>query len=168
MNAVLIWTRQNNVHVFRQSWKLIGQCQSMDRVEWDASSLANIEFGNRFAENLHVVYFCLVHIKKRSFLTSCVFLFVFLNASSHLCFRFFSVHNCIYKRLSVFDTGLSLYYLCIRHRLVTLFVYSIQACHFICVLDTGLSLYLCIRHRLVTLFVYWTQACHFICLFDTG
>ena len=32
--------------------------------------------------------FCLVDIKKRSLLTSCVFWFVFLNASSHLCFRF--------------------------------------------------------------------------------
>ena len=32
--------------------------------------------------------FCLVDIKKRSFLTSCVFWFVFLNASSHHCFRF--------------------------------------------------------------------------------
>ena len=35
------------------------------------------------------ILFCLVHIKKRSFLTSCVFWLVFLNASSHLCFRFF-------------------------------------------------------------------------------
>ena len=32
--------------------------------------------------------FYLVDIKKRSFLTSCVFWFVFLNASSHLCFQF--------------------------------------------------------------------------------
>ena len=31
--------------------------------------------------------FCHVHIKKCSFLTSCVFWCVFLNASSHLCFR---------------------------------------------------------------------------------
>ena len=33
--------------------------------------------------------FCLVDIKKRSFLTSGVFWLVFWNASSHLCFRFF-------------------------------------------------------------------------------
>ena len=33
--------------------------------------------------------FWLVYIKKRSFLTSCVFWFVFLNASSQLWFRFF-------------------------------------------------------------------------------
>ena len=33
--------------------------------------------------------FFLVDIKKRSFLTSCVFWFAFLNASSHLCFNFF-------------------------------------------------------------------------------
>ena len=33
--------------------------------------------------------FCLVNIEKRSFLTSCVFRFVFLNANCHLCFRFF-------------------------------------------------------------------------------
>ena len=32
---------------------------------------------------------CLVDIKKRLFLTSCMVWFVFLNASSHLCFRFF-------------------------------------------------------------------------------
>ena len=37
--------------------------------------------------------FCLVHIKKRSFVTSCVLLFVSLNASSHLCFRFFGKTN---------------------------------------------------------------------------
>ena len=35
--------------------------------------------------------FCLVDIKKRSFLTSCVFCFVFLNASNHLYFRFLCV-----------------------------------------------------------------------------
>ena len=34
--------------------------------------------------------FCLVDIKKRSFLTFC---FIFLNASSHLCFRFFSFQS---------------------------------------------------------------------------
>ena len=36
-----------------------------------------------YVENSHAL-FCLVDIKKRSFLTSCVFWFVFLNASSHL------------------------------------------------------------------------------------
>ena len=35
-----------------------------------------------------------IDIKKRSFLTSCVFWFVFLNASSHLCFRFFFNLKC--------------------------------------------------------------------------
>ena len=37
--------------------------------------------------------FCLVGTKKRSFLTlwRCVFWFVFLNASNHLCFRFFLI-----------------------------------------------------------------------------
>ena len=39
--------------------------------------------------------FCLVDIKKRSFLTSCVFWFVFLIASNHLCFRFL-VHKNAY------------------------------------------------------------------------
>ena len=34
------------------------------------------------------------NIKKRSFLSSCVFWFVFLNASSHLCFRFFESKTC--------------------------------------------------------------------------
>ena len=33
--------------------------------------------------------FCLVDNKKRSLWTSCVFWFVFLNASNHLCFRCF-------------------------------------------------------------------------------
>ena len=37
--------------------------------------------------------FSLVDIKKRSFLITCVFWFVFLNASSHLCFRFFFGQN---------------------------------------------------------------------------
>ena len=36
--------------------------------------------------------FCLVDIKKRSVLISCVlFYFIFLNASSHLCFQFFAI-----------------------------------------------------------------------------
>ena len=37
--------------------------------------------------------FGLVHIKKRSFLTSCVFGFVFLNASSQLRFRLSGLHH---------------------------------------------------------------------------
>ena len=35
------------------------------------------------------ILFCLVDIKKRSFSTSCMFWFGFLNANSHLSFRFF-------------------------------------------------------------------------------
>ena len=38
-------------------------------------------------------FFCLFNIKKRSFLTSCVFGFGFLNASNHLCFCF-----CFFQR----------------------------------------------------------------------
>ena len=37
--------------------------------------------------------FCLVHIKKSSFLISCVFWFVFVNASSQLCFPSFSLYT---------------------------------------------------------------------------
>ena len=45
--------------------------------------------------------FCLVDIKKRSSLTACVFWFVFLNASSHLCFHFGWVRSRLVAELSL-------------------------------------------------------------------
>ena len=43
-----------------------------------------------------IVYGCfaLLTLKKPLFLTSCVFRFVFLNASSHLCFRYLFWSDC--------------------------------------------------------------------------
>ena len=53
---------------------------------WKASSLTKIEL--RHLKKMCTL-FCLVYMTKRSFFTCCVFWFVFLNATSHLCFQFF-------------------------------------------------------------------------------
>ena len=47
---------------------------------------------------IYIDTFCLVDVKKHSFLTSCVFWFVFLNASSHLCFRCFTYTPKIFSQ----------------------------------------------------------------------
>ena len=78
----LIWTRQNNVAILSRCFLR----QSDERT-------------NRYkTRNVENTLFCLVHIKKCSFLTSCVFRLVSLNASSHLCFRFFILFS-LYEEL---------------------------------------------------------------------
>ena len=57
--------------------------------------------------------FCLVVIKRRSFLTSSVFWFVFLNASSHLCFYFYFlilvIMSCFFAVLLIVESVDSFY-----------------------------------------------------------
>ena len=57
-------------------------------------SVCRVVEGNIYRTFAHC-FVRLVHVKKRSFLTSCVFWFVSSNASSNLCFRFcFSKFAC--------------------------------------------------------------------------
>ena len=87
----------------------------------------------RFAEGnicRKCALFCLIDINKRSFLTSCVFWFVFLNASCHLCFR---KKNHIKKRSfltsCVFWIGIVIRHLVhYRRRIVCRFVYDTDTC----------------------------------------
>ena len=71
---------------------LFGKWQLGSLGDWLLSRLLFVRSSLWRWQNLPKIHtlFCLVHIKKRSFLTSCVlWWFVSLNASSHLCFRFF-------------------------------------------------------------------------------
>ena len=56
-------------------------------VKHSTAETLNSVTGNIIMSKICTLFY-LAHVKKRSFLTSCMFWFVFLNASSHLCFRF--------------------------------------------------------------------------------
>ena len=57
-------------------------------IQLSVSALSCFIYVALFKPNICTL-FCLVHIKKRSFLTSCVFWFVSFSTSSHLCFQLF-------------------------------------------------------------------------------